>query len=104
MAGDEAGVISAKNSRKAESAIKGQLAALEAKLVDEESNVEDAQSALEDAIFPTKLISDNGAYNTSVRKAQEYLDETTKRLDDTKYSIEYNTKLLKKISEEVKEA
>ena len=47
LKGDEAGVIAAKVERKALSAINGQLAALKAKLVDDETAVEDAEEALE---------------------------------------------------------
>ena len=71
LKGDEAGVIAAKVERKALSAINGQLAALKAKLVDDETAVEDAEEALNNAIFPTSVFTDNAMYVRNIQSRQE---------------------------------
>lgn len=89
LKGDEAGVIAAKVERKALSAINGQLAALKAKLVDDETAVEDAEEALNNAIFPTSVFTDNGSYVRSIQARQEHLDSAKANLDSTKETIAY---------------
>lgn len=95
LKGDEAGVIAAKVERKALSAINGQLAALKAKLVDDETAVEDAQEAFNNAIFPTAVFTDNRGYVTSIQSAQERLESAQLNLEDTKESIAFFEGLLK---------
>ena len=89
LKGDEAGVVAAKVERKATSAINGQLAALKAKLVDDETAVEDAEEALNNAIFPTSVFTDNSSYVRSIQSHQEYLDGAKATLDSTKETIAY---------------
>jgi len=89
LKGDEAGVIAAKVERKALSAINGQLAALKAKLVDDETAVEDAEEALNNAIFPTSVFTDNAMYVRNIQSRQEYLDTAKATLDSTKETIAY---------------
>lgn len=89
LKGDENGVIAAKVERKALSAINGQLAALKAKLVDDETSVEDAQEALDNAIFPTAVFTDNGSYVRNIQSRQESLDAAVATLDSTKETIAY---------------
>lgn len=89
LKGDEAGVIAAKVERKALSAINGQLAALKAKLVDDETAVEDAEEALNNAIFPTSVFTDNGMYVRNIQARQEHLDSAKATLDSTKETIAY---------------
>lgn len=100
ITGDEAGVIAAKNARKAESAIKGQIAALEAKLVDDESRVDDAAETLKTAKFPVNLIRDNQAYVGNIKDAQADLDVATETVEDTKFSIDYFKGLLEEFNAE----
>ena len=95
LKGDEAGVIAAKVERKALSAINGQLAALKAKQVDDETAVEDAQEALNNAIFPTAVFSDNRWYVTSIQNAQDRLESAQLNLEATKESIAFFEDLLK---------
>ncbi len=94
LKGDEAGVIAAKVERKALSAINGQLAALKAKLVDDETRVEDADEALATAIFPTSVFTDNNEYIRNIHFAQEKLDDAKNALECTKETINYFEKLL----------
>ena len=89
LKGDEAGVVAAKVERKALSAINGQLAALKAKLVDDETAVEDAEEALNNAIFPTYVFTDNAMYVRNIQSRQEYLDTAKATLDSTKETIAY---------------
>ena len=94
LKGDEAGVVAAKVERKALSAINGQLAALKAKLVDDETAVEDAEEALNNAIFPTTVFTDNGMYVRNIQARQEHLDATKETLDSTQETITYFENLL----------
>lgn len=89
LKGDEAGVVAAKVERKALSAVNGQLAALKAKLVDDETVVEDAAEALKNAIFPTEVFSDNRAYVRGIQDAQGHLDNAIDEMESTKTSIAY---------------
>jgi len=89
LKGDEAGVVAAKVERKATSAINGQLAALKAKLVDDETAVEDAEEALNNAIFPTSVFTDNSSYVRTIQARQEYLDIALATLESTKETIVY---------------
>jgi len=89
LKGDEAGVVAAKVERKAISAFNGQIAALKAKLVDDETRVEDAVEALNNAIYPTTVPTDNGAYINNIVRAQENLDKATEILDETQKTLSY---------------
>lgn len=98
LKGDNAQVIAAKNERKSNSAIQGQLAALRAKQVDDESRVEDTQEALTKAYFPTDLITDNGYYIRNIIRAKEALDTASTTLTSTKDSITFFEGLAKDFS------
>lgn len=101
--GDADAIVAAKNERKANSAIKGQLSALNGKLVDDESNVEDKQEAYNNALYPTKLIADscpgqgdaNKNYVANLVKAKETLDAAKATLSSTKKSILFFEEILK---------
>lgn len=93
---DDGAVIAAQNERKANSAIKGQLAALNAKLVDDESHVEDKTEAYKVALYPTTRITDNQAYVRNIVNAKENLDGANSTLESTKESIAFFEELLKK--------
>jgi hypothetical protein len=93
--GDEAGKVAAQNERKANSAIKGQLAALNAKIVDDENNVEDKQESYNNALYPTTKITDNQAYVRNLVYAKEALDGAKSSLESTKKSIAFFDALLK---------
>ena len=94
LKGDEAGVIAAKVERKAISAINGQLASLKAKLVDDETAVEDAEEALNNAIYPTNVFIDNSHYVKTILARQEMLDSAVTSLESTKETIAYLENLL----------
>jgi hypothetical protein len=94
LKGDEAGVVAAKVERKAQSAINGQLAALRAKLVDDETAVEDAEEAFNTAVFPTSVFTDNRHYVTQIQSANTRLEEAKDQLEATKEAIAFFEKLV----------
>ena len=96
LKGDDAEVLALKIERKANSALKGQLAALEAKVVDLENIVADKEEALNNAIYPSTLFTDNSAYIGSIQRAQAALDEAKDNLQHVMESIEYFTNLQSK--------
>ncbi len=94
LKGDEAGVVAAKVERKAQSAINGQLAALRAKLVDDETAVEDAEEAFNTAVFPTSVFTDNRHYVTQIQSANTRLEAAKEELEATKEAIAFFEKLV----------
>ncbi len=92
--GDDAAVKAAKILRKAESAIKGQVATLNAKLVDDENNLETAQEALDNCIFTGADISSNQIYCNNIASAELNVRQYQENLDATKKSITYFQGLL----------
>lgn len=94
LTGDEKGVIAAKNARKAESAVNGQLAALKAKLVDDEGRREDKAEALNDAKYPKTLITDNQSYVGNIKRAQEAYESAVEEEATTNDSIDFFNALL----------
>lgn len=98
---DQNAVVVLKNQRKADSAINSQLAALESRVVDLEETVENRTEALNDAKYPTTLITDNKRYVESIIMAKEDLDDAQTALDDAKESIAFFQQLQKENNEEV---
>lgn len=96
ITGDDNEALAAKIARKAISALEGQVAALNAKLVDDENLVEDRQEALEKAIYPSEMITDNRAYCSNIARCQESLDHAKKQVETTKESTAYFLDLLSK--------
>lgn len=96
LKGDDAEVLALKIERKANSALKGQLAALEAKVVDLENIVADREDALNNAIYPSQLFTDNSSYISSIQRAQASLDEAKENLQQVVDSITYFTNLQSK--------
>ena len=86
--GDDAEVLGAKIARKAISAIEGQIAALQAKLVDAEDAVETATEQLKDAMYPSVMITDNKAYCDAIVRAQDNLQAKQTLLESVQHSIE----------------
>lgn len=92
--GDGAEATALKISRKAKSALEGQIAALKAQLVDDETVVEDRQEALAAVVYPTSTFGDNRTYCSNVARAQADLDEAVATKVATEESITFFTKLL----------
>lgn len=95
LKGDDAEVKAAKISRKALSAMEGQLAALKAKLVDNEDTVDTAKENLDAAIYPTELITDNQRYCQNIVNAQIRLAEEEEDLESVKTQIKNFENLIK---------
>jgi len=101
LKGDENTEIAMRNARKADSAYSSQLAALKAKLVDDEVAVEEAEEAYTKAKYPKTVISDNKAFVTNVKRFYEHLQAAQETLAETKESITFFEGLLKEASTEV---
>jgi len=101
LKGDENTEIALRNARKADSAYSSQLAALRAKLVDDEVNVEEAQENYNKAKYPKTVINDNKAFVQNVKIYYERLQTAQDTLTATKDSIEFFEGLLKEASAEV---
>lgn len=101
LKGDENTEIALRNARKADSAYSSQLAALKAKLVDDEVNVEEAQEAYHKAKYPKTVINDNKAFVQNVKTYYERLERAQETLSETKESIKFFESLLKEASTEV---
>jgi len=96
LKGDDKEALAAKISRKAISAIEGQLASLKAKEVDDENAVEEAQEALNNALYPTEMFTNNKSYCDSIVRKQEELYEAEDNLKQTKDSIVFFNSILEK--------
>jgi hypothetical protein len=89
LKGDEQGVLAAKIERKANSAMKSQIAALTSHIVDAESAVEEAEERLQNALYPTQMITNNNDYIAGIKSAKENLDEKLAYLTDVKESLAF---------------
>lgn len=96
LTGDQNAVVAERNYRTAKASVKGQVAALEARLVKEETAVEKANEDLFKAKYPTTEISDGEYYLENIVSAQETADYAQAKLDSTNKSIEF----FKNLSEE----
>lgn len=89
LTGDDNKVIAFKNERLATQAIKGQLSALEMKLVNDEIAKEQAEENLANIIAPKDLIVNAEGYAKRIIGAKNELDEKIDALEQTKKTIEY---------------
>lgn len=95
LKGDTETVVAAKNERKANAALEGQINSLKSKLVDDEDKVTEAEEALGNAIYPVELISDASTYVSRIKDAQEKLNNAQENLSDTETSLNYFQNLIK---------
>lgn len=96
LKGDDAEALANSIARKSMSAIEGQIAALRSTIVDQEDRVEEANEALENAIYRTTKITDNRLYCQSIVNAQENVDNANETLSLTQKSLAYFQALLAK--------
>lgn len=94
ITGDTDTATALKNERLGKASIKGQLSALEGALVNAEVKVETSKEALEKAIYPTSLISNQEAYYRNIVSAQEKLTVAEEELEAIKDSIAFAENLL----------
>jgi uncharacterized protein (DUF111 family) len=95
LSGDNDEATAQKVARKAMSALEGQVAALKSRLIDDEQEVEDAEEALANAIYPTTVFSNAKQYCEGIANAQAKVESAKEELQSTKDSIEFFQKLLK---------
>ena len=101
LTGDKDEVVAQKNYRKATSAVKGQLASLEAKLVNAEDELETAKENLKAAKYPSVAINGGEGYIQNILDAQENVDYAQGSVDDINASIKFNKELLAEFENEV---
>lgn len=95
LTGDQNQVVAEKNYRKAVAAVKGQIAALEAKIVEDEGNLEDAKEALANAKYPTEEIKGgSSSFISNIVRHQENVNSAQYMLDQTQKSLDFNKALL----------
>lgn len=93
LKGDEDKTIALKNARKAQAAVKGQISALESRLVDEEDNLVEATEAAEIAMYP-KVAIGSGAeasrnYVDGLISSSEAVEDAEEAIDCTKETIKF---------------
>lgn len=87
--GDGAEAKASRIGRKAVSAVRGQVAGLEAKLVDAQMTVETAKENLDNAIYTTTEISDGQRYCQGIANAQANLEDAQNSLKNVEDSIAF---------------
>lgn len=95
ISGNDAEAIAQYNYRKATSALKSQIASAEAKIVDLESNLEEAETRYKDAIYCATKITDNSEYIRSIKYAKENVNKAKEELENVRESLAEFQKLLK---------
>lgn len=94
LVGDNNEVLAQKITRKSMSAVNGQIASLNAQLVDAELEVDNAKERLADAKYPASYPSNNQAYCQAVVDASNRLEDAQDKVDAFKESIEFFEGLL----------
>lgn len=94
LKGDDVVTLSEAIAKKSKSALTGQIAALESKLVDDEDALAEAQEALSVAKYPTVKFKDNKAYCAGILAAQNAVDAAEQVVESTEDSISYWKQLL----------
>src|SRR5258705_12130701 len=92
--GDKAGVIDAKNAKKAEALIHGQLADQQSKLVKLELKYEDVIDRLREAKYPTVLIGNDQDYINRIKTANDEVIGLSDQLAETEDDQEFFEALL----------
>lgn len=87
--GDEADAAAVKIERKAKSAFNSQISALEARKVDLEQKKEDADLALENAVYTDKPIENGEYYIQNIKAARTALDRVEEEVEAVIDSIEF---------------
>lgn len=87
LVGDDNEALAQKIARKSMSALQGQIATLNARLVDNEADLEDAVELFNDAQYPTEYIRENSMYCSNIAVAQKRVWDAENVVQDTKDSI-----------------
>jgi len=86
--GDTAGVVAARNAKRAEAVINEQISVQNTRLVKLENKLEDAEDKLKDAKYPKELISDDQAYLNAITQADDSIVKLNEEIDQTNFDIE----------------
>ena len=89
LTGDSDSALANKIARKALSAIKSQIASLEASVVDAEVSVEEAKEKLDAAMYPTEMFTSTQSYITDIVRAKNNLNEREEALSELQESLEF---------------
>lgn len=89
LKGDAETVIAEKNERKARSAFNGQIAALEARIVDSEDKVGEAEEAFKAAKYPVVIIGSAQSFVEGVRNAHTKWESAKDELSALKESLTF---------------
>lgn len=104
LTGDQDKVVAEKNYRKATSAMRGQIAAMESKIVDAEEDTHTKKEALDNVKYPVKAISElygsQERYVEAIVEAQDELTQSESNLQELKDSKTYYENLLKEFEAE----
>lgn len=101
LTGDQDTVIAEKNFRKNSAAVRGQIAALEAQLVNAEDGLDTAKEALMTTKYPTTLSTGGQSYISAIARANEAVELKQAEVDQIKASIKFNQDLLEEFNKEV---
>ena len=81
-------VTAEKNLRLAQAAVRSEIACQEAAIVKLETEVENAEENLSNAIYTTKIINDGNGYLNNIKTRKEALEAANDKLAATKQWIE----------------
>jgi len=98
LKGDDDKGLAKKIHRTAKSSVKMQIAALENEEIKKETEVENAEEAYHNAIYPTDLITNTELYTQRIVEKKEALDAANEALETVRESIEFFKGLQSEIS------
>lgn len=96
--GDKDEATAQKNYRLANAAVKGQISSLEGKIVKSEIELEKAEEALLDAMYPKEIISGSAAFIKSIADCQDRVTEAKTTLEEIEESLKYFQNLHEKFN------
>lgn len=103
ITGDKSIETAERNFRKADSALSGQIAALNSRVIDLENALEDSKESYENAKYPTELIGETSSYLRQVKSAKETVDNNQSLLDEVNASLKFYKELQAEFNAEVTE-
>jgi hypothetical protein len=101
ITGDKVEELALKNYRTAVAAVNQQLGALRLRQIKEETTLETAVEALDNAKFPKERINDPEGYVRAIRQANKAVTEAREQLDDTEYTIVFFESLIEEFDRDV---
>lgn len=89
LKGESNDALAEKIEKKVISIFGSQIAGLESKLLDQETELEEKEEELDDAIFVTELPRSNTEYCTNIVNAQQAVDKAKLVIENTKSTIKF---------------